>query len=84
MSSAIEGFREQALSINKAVDMIASIGQQTHIVALNAALEAARAGERGRGFSVVAEEVRELAERAGRLAEQITGLATRSTPAPGW
>ncbi|HHN73867.1 MAG TPA: methyl-accepting chemotaxis protein [Acidobacteria bacterium] len=75
MSSAVEGFREQALSINKTVDMIASIAQQTHLVALNAAIEAARAGEHGEGFAVVAEEVRLLAERAGRYAEKISGFA---------
>jgi methyl-accepting chemotaxis protein len=75
MIEAVEGFRDRALSINKMVDMISTIAEQTHMVALNAAIEAARAGEHGEGFAVVAEEVRQLSERAGRYAEQITGFA---------
>ncbi len=75
MASAVEGFQSQALSINKTVDLIATIAQQTHLVALNAAIEAARAGEHGQGFAVVAEEVRHLSERAARFAEQIAGFA---------
>jgi methyl-accepting chemotaxis protein len=75
MASAVEGFQSQALSINKTVDLIATIAQQTHLVALNAAIEAARAGEHGQGFAVVAEEVRQLSERAARFAEQIAGFA---------
>lgn len=75
MASAVEGFQAQALSINKTVDLIATIAQQTHLVALNAAIEAARAGEHGHGFAVVAEEVRQLSERAARFAEQIAGFA---------
>ncbi len=79
ISSQIKETNDSIVDIDKAVELILSISEQTNLLSLNASIEAARAGAHGRGFSVVAEEIRHLSEQSSDGAEMIKNIAQKIT-----